>query len=124
MLELVKVSKSFSTGFLGGNRKVAVDEVSLKLARGEILGLIGESGCGKSTLAWAALKLIKPTSGQIILEGTDVTDMPEKQFREYRKRIRVVMQNAFSVFDADYRMGHEQIQQVHNNKQDRDKAPQ
>lgn len=102
MLELVKVSKAFRTGLMGGNRKVAVEDVSLRLDRGEILGLVGESGCGKSTLARIALKLIKPTSGRIILDGTDVTDMPEKQFREYRKRIQIIFQHPEGSLDPCY----------------------
>jgi peptide/nickel transport system ATP-binding protein len=102
MLELVNISKSFRTGFLGGNRNVAVGEASLKLGRGEILGLVGESGCGKSTLGRIALKLLKPTSGRIIIDGTDVTDMPESQFREYRKRIQIIFQHPESALDPYY----------------------
>lgn len=102
MLELVKVSKLFRTGFLGRNMKVAVDEASLRLERGEILGLIGESGCGKSTLARIALKLLPPTSGRIFIDGVDVTDMPEKQFREYRKRIQIIFQHPESALDPHY----------------------
>jgi peptide/nickel transport system ATP-binding protein len=102
MLELIDISKSFRTGFLGGNLKVAVEGASLKLARGEILGLIGESGCGKSTLARVALKLLPPTTGRIIIDGVDVTDMPERQFRGYRRRIQIVFQHPESALDPYY----------------------
>ena len=74
----------------------------MKLGRGEILGLVGESGCGKSTLGRIALKLLKPTSGRIIIDGTDVTDMPESQFREYRKRIQIIFQHPESALDPYY----------------------
>lgn len=87
---------------MGRNTKVAVDDVSLRLERGEILGLIGESGCGKSTLGRMALKLLRPTSGRILIDGVDVTDMPEKQFRDYRKRIQIIFQHPESALDPCY----------------------
>ncbi len=67
----------------------AVDGVSLKLRRGETLGIVGESGCGKSTLAWSLLRLVPPpgriVSGSIKIDGIEITKMSEA---EIRRRIR------------------------------------
>ncbi|OPY26310.1 MAG: Trehalose/maltose import ATP-binding protein MalK [Methanocella sp. PtaU1.Bin125] len=102
MLELIGVSKTFHTGFMGRNRKVAVDGVSLQLKEGEILGLVGESGCGKSTLGRMAVRLLRPSSGRIVLDGKDVTGLPERQFREYRRRIQIIFQHPESALDPHF----------------------
>ncbi len=74
----------------------AVNGVSLRIGRGETLGLVGESGCGKSTLARAALKLIEPVAGRIRLEGTDITDLSAAQMRRHRARAQMVFQDPYA----------------------------
>ncbi len=102
MLELVEISKEFRTGFLGKNVKQAVLDATLCVDRGEIVGLIGESGCGKSTLGRIAVKLLMPSSGRIILDGVDVTDMPEKRFREFRRQVQIIFQHPETALDPQY----------------------
>ena len=74
----------------------AVDHVSLDIFQGECLGLVGESGCGKSTLARTIIRLYEPTSGQILLEGTDITHLGPGAMRPLRPRMQMIFQDPYS----------------------------
>ena len=74
----------------------AVDDVSLTIAEGETLGLVGESGCGKTTLGRAVLGLEKVHSGQVLFEGHDFTAMPESQRRQFRRRCQMIFQDPYA----------------------------
>lgn len=74
----------------------AVNDISLDIYRGEILGLVGESGCGKSTLARNLVRLYKPTKGEIILNGTNITNLKGKELREIRPSMQMIFQDPYS----------------------------
>ena len=74
----------------------AVNGVSLDVAEGETLGLVGESGCGKSTLARAILRLVKPASGEIAFDGRDVLSRRGADLLAYRRQVQVVFQDPFA----------------------------
>ena len=74
----------------------AVDNVSLDIREGECLGLVGESGCGKSTLARTIIRLYQPTSGSILLEGTDIARMSSKALRPLRPKMQMIFQDPYS----------------------------
>jgi peptide/nickel transport system ATP-binding protein len=89
-----------------GSRTVhAVSGVSLEIARGETLGLVGESGCGKSTLGRAVLQLRKPVSGQVVFDGHDLTAMQGDTLRKMRRRVQLIFQDPIASLNPRRRIG-------------------
>jgi len=86
------------SGFLGSTSRFvrAVDGVSLRVRRGETMGLVGESGCGKSTLGRLMLRLLDPTFGRVIVEGRDITRMSQRELRPLRRRMQIIFQDPYS----------------------------
>jgi ABC-type glutathione transport system ATPase component len=104
---------------------VAVDDVSLELRRGEILGLAGESGSGKTTLARCVIRLIEPDEGLIELDGVNVREAGGSELRELRRRMQMVFQDPYSSLNPRMSVGaalHE-AGRVHNRpgSEDRDR---
>ncbi|WP_299809366.1 ABC transporter ATP-binding protein [uncultured Roseibium sp.] len=75
---------------------LAVNGVSIKVARGETLGLVGESGCGKSTLARSILRLIEPESGTVLLDGKHLTGSSKAELRQSRKEAQMIFQDPYA----------------------------
>jgi peptide/nickel transport system ATP-binding protein len=74
----------------------AVDDISFSVYRGQTLGLVGESGCGKTTTGRAILRLVEPTSGQVLYEGVDVAKIKSREFRRMRCRLQIIFQDPYS----------------------------
>jgi oligopeptide transport system ATP-binding protein len=74
----------------------AVSDIHLELSAGETLALVGESGCGKSTLGRTIMKIYEPTSGRIMFEGQDVSELKGQELMAFRKNVQMVFQDPFS----------------------------
>ncbi len=83
----------------------AVDDVSFDAYPGETLGLVGESGCGKSTLSRSLLRLIEPTSGEIIFDGDSVLELDAKPLRRLRRYMQIIFQNPYGSLNARQSIG-------------------
>ena len=90
---------------LGGKTVHAVSGVSLQVARGETLGLVGESGCGKSTLGRAVLQLRKPVSGRVLFDGYELTTMQGDALRRMRRRVQLIFQDPIASLNPRRRIG-------------------
>ena len=82
----------------------AVDGVSLSVASGELVALVGESGCGKTTTAQAVLRLVDPVAGTITFEGRDITALGSRALRPLRRRMRIVYQDPYESLDPRLRV--------------------
>lgn len=77
----------------------AVDGITFSIGRGEVVSLVGESGSGKTTVAKCLLLLEKPTSGEIIFDGYDITKLDSRKYKDYRRNVQAVFQNPFLSLD-------------------------
>ncbi|WP_020670489.1 ABC transporter ATP-binding protein [Amycolatopsis nigrescens] len=87
------------------NKNRAVDNVSLSIQKGEILGLVGESGSGKSTVGRCAIRLLKPTEGTVSIAGRDITNLSAKELRPLRRYFSIVFQDPASTLDPKMTIG-------------------
>jgi peptide/nickel transport system ATP-binding protein len=93
---LLRVSDLHTHYTHNGHQVRAVDGVSLEIARGETLGLVGESGCGKSSLSRTLLRLVPATAGRVELDGQDITNLNNRAMRAVRRKVQMIFQDPFA----------------------------
>ncbi len=103
-VENLSVDYAGKGGFLSAAAQPfrALKNVSLEIGEGETLGLVGESGCGKSTLAKAILRLLEPTEGRIVFDGTDITALRGAKLRPYRREVQMIFQDPADSLDPKH----------------------
>ncbi len=96
ILEVSRLKKYFKTpkGMLH-----AVDDINFSVDRGKTLGIVGESGCGKTTTGRCLLRLVEPTSGEIIFEGTDIQNLNNRDMRRQLRNMQIIFQDPYSSLD-------------------------
>lgn len=108
LLSVRHLTKEFSVrkGLFGNKSSLkAVNDVSFEVYPGETLGLVGESGCGKTTLSRCLLRLIEPTSGEIIFDGDSVLELNPRMLRRLRRYMQIIFQNPYGSLDARQSIG-------------------
>jgi oligopeptide transport system ATP-binding protein len=109
LLSVTNLKKYFpvKSGSFGTETRTikAVDDVTFDIARQETFALVGESGCGKSTLGRAILRLVEPTSGSVILDGTDIAALKPEALRRMRTRMQIIFQDPYASLNPRMRVG-------------------
>ena len=100
----------------------AVDDVNLHFPRGRTLGVVGESGCGKSTLGRVILKLLEPTSGEILFDGANIAGYDKRQIKEMRRNMQMIFQDPYSSLDPRMSVSEIIAEPIYINKIIRDNA--
>jgi peptide/nickel transport system ATP-binding protein len=111
-IEDLHVDFPVTRGLMGALRREprqqvsAVDGVTLSLNTSEMLALVGESGCGKTTTAQAIVRMVEPSEGSIVVQGTDITHFKPREMRPLRREVQMIYQDPYESLDPRFRVRH------------------
>ena len=106
ILELRNLRKTFTARRDGKSYEVkAVNDVSLDVRRGEVLGIVGESGCGKTTIGRTIIRLTTADGGEALLDGADIFTQNRRRMRDLRLKVRMVFQDPYGSFNPRWTVG-------------------
>jgi peptide/nickel transport system ATP-binding protein/oligopeptide transport system ATP-binding protein len=108
IVEVKNLKKYFTIGGGGFRKKYtikAVDNISFNIKNKEILGLVGESGCGKTTCGKIILRIIDPSSGNIVFDGHNITNISQREMSKFRKQMMIIYQDPFGSLDPRMKIG-------------------
>ncbi|MGL4646236.1 MAG: ATP-binding cassette domain-containing protein, partial [Cetobacterium sp.] len=109
LLEIKGLCKHFNLkkSIFEKNKKVlhAVDDVTLEIKKGETLGLVGESGCGKTTLGRTVVRLYEPTSGEIVYDNKNITNLNFQEMKSFRRKIQMIFQDPYASLNPRQTIG-------------------
>jgi len=118
LLKVENLTKHFplGIGFLKKTGPVvrAVEDVSFSVDAGETLCIVGESGCGKSTIARLLMRIVEPTGGRVLVDGTDIAGLDARALRAWRRRMQMVFQDPYSSLNPRLTAGHIITEPVEN----------
>ncbi len=103
LLEIKGLKKYFNLGH--GRVLKAVDNINLKINKGETLGLVGESGCGKSTAGRTIVRLYEPTEGSLIFDGEDITGLSGSRLKPFRRKLQMIFQDPYASLNPRMTVG-------------------
>ncbi len=104
IFELKNVTREFGGDFFSKDKIKAVNNVSFRINKGEVVSLIGESGSGKTTIGKMILRLLKPTEGSLLFHGEDIWTIPKKSIKNYYRRVQGIFQDPFSSFNTLFKV--------------------
>lgn len=120
LLEIKGLCKHFNLkkSIFEKNKKVlhAVDDVTLEIKKGETLGLVGESGCGKTTLGRTVVRLYEPTSGEIVYDNKNITNLNFQEMKSFRRKIQMIFQDPYASLNPRKTIGDiiKEPMEIHN----------
>lgn len=120
LLEIKGLCKHFNLkkSIFEKNKKVlhAVDDVTLEIKKGETLGLVGESGCGKTTLGRTVVRLYEPTSGEIVYDNKNITNLNFQEMKSFRRKIQMIFQDPYASLNPRQTIGDiiKEPMEIHN----------